>query len=226
MADSSQPYTGTDGDEYLAQRQGAVSDHVQSLRASLFTDLASDDRVILDFGCGSGGVLSRLPAKRRVGVELGAAAAKIAKGIGIDVVSDLEQVPSASVDVVISFHAIEHVESPVDVLRELARVARPDASIRLIVPGEVPTHPQQRTWRPNHDRHLHTWTPLLFGNLAEHCGYRDIRTSVAPMPTASRLVRALSPLPPLAKAAHWRLATRRNALNVILDARPPAASAH
>ena len=39
------------------------------------------------------------------------------------------------------------------------------------------------------------------------------------MPTGSRLVRALRWLPPLARLVHAALAVRRNALNVILDAR-------
>jgi hypothetical protein len=108
------------------------------------------------------------------------------------------------------------------VLREIGRVTKPQGTIRLVVPGELATHPRQKAWRPNPDRHLHTWTPLAFGNLAERCGFRSIRTTVEPMPTKSRLVRALSAIPPLARLAHWSIAKRNNRLNVILNAQPPA----
>lgn len=222
MSSTADAYRGEDGIAYLEQRRSSLSDHVQGLRASLFTDLGHSDRIILDFGCGSGGLLSRLDAKRRIGIEIGEAAAALARAQGIEVFTDLSEVADQSADVVISFHAIEHVERPIDVLREIGRITKADGVIRLVVPGELATHPQQAEWRPNRDRHLHTWTPLLFGNLAERCGYRDIRTRVEPMPTNSRLVRALSAIPPLARASHRRLAERRNSLNVILNARPPA----
>ncbi len=215
-------YRGEDGEAYLASRKSSLSDHNQGIRASLFQDVCSEDLAILDFGCGSGGLLSRLRARRRIGVEVGESAAALAREAGIEVVRELSQVASGSIDLSISFHAIEHVERPIDILLEIGRITKPDGRIRLIVPGEIATHPAQRSWQPNRDRHLHTWTPLLFGNLADRCGYRDIRTRVEPMPTKSRLVRALSLLPPLGREAHWRIAERRNALNVILDAKPPA----
>lgn len=222
MDSVSAQYRGAEGEEYLAQRQGALSDHVQSLRASLFVDLGGAGRTVLDFGCGAGGVVSRLSAQRRVGIEIGEAAAAIAREKGVEVLGSLDAVPDNSVDVAISFHAIEHVERPVDILTEIGRVVKDGGHIRLVVPGELATEPLQREWRPNRDLHLYTWTPLLFGNLAHLCGYRDIRTKLAPMPTRSRLVRALSPLPPLARAVHWRMSKKQNALNIILDARPPS----
>jgi SAM-dependent methyltransferase len=216
-------YRGQDGDDYLANRMSSLSDHNQGLRASLFQDITADDLTILDFGCGSGGLLSRLKAKHRIGIEIGESAAALARSAGIEVLGELSLIADHSVDVAISFHAIEHVERPIDILREIGRVTKPDGLIRLVVPGEIATHPAERSWRPNPDRHLHTWTPLLFGNLADRCGYREIKTKVEPMPTKSRLVRALSIIPRLSQKAHWRIAERANALNVILDAKPPPA---
>lgn len=222
MDSSVTPYRGEQGDVYLAQRKAAASDHNQNLRAGLFRDLSGPDRAMLDFGCGTGGVLARLSGRRKIGIEVGEAAARQARQQGIETFTDLREVPDNSVDAAISFHAIEHVERPIEVLQEIARVVKPGGSIRLIVPGELPTDPKQRRWYPNADLHLHTWTPLLFGNLADHCGYQQIHTQIAPMPTGSRLVRALSWAPALSRAAHWHLSRRRNALNVILDARAPS----
>jgi SAM-dependent methyltransferase len=214
-------YTGEEGRRYLRRRASALSDHVQSLRASVFQDLAGDDLVILDFGCGTGGVLKRLRAARRIGVEIGEAAADAARAEGIDVVRTLQELPDACVDVAISFHAIEHVDDPLEVLREIGRVMKPGGCIRLVVPNELPLLRSQRSWSLNGERHLFTWTPLLFGNLAQRAGLKDIAAHLAPMPTGSRVVRALGVLPRLSRFAHILLSLRRNSLNVILDARKP-----
>ena len=216
-------YTSDSGESYLARRAGAASDHVQTLRASLYQDLAKPSATILDFGCGTGGILERLDCADRIGIEIGEAAAQVARDKGITVHPDLSRVADHSVDTVISFHALEHVETPATILRELARVAKPGAHIRLIVPGENPRDRRQAEWRPNRDMHLFTWTPLLFGNLAQIAGLTDIRTRIEPMPTGSRLVRYLRPAAPLARLAHHRIADRLNSWNVILDCRAPAA---
>lgn len=209
------------GRTYLEQRKSAASDHVQALRASLFADLTSPTVTMLDFGCGTGGILANLPAGQKIGVEIGSEAAGIARTRGLTVFSSLGEVESDSVDLAVSFHAIEHTENPATIMREIARVVRPGKRVRLIVPGENPRDPRQAKWRPNRDMHLYTWTPLIFGNLAMTVGFIDIATRIAPMPTRSRLVRLASPLPPLARVAHAHVANRLNSWNVILDAKAP-----
>lgn len=214
-------YRGVDGEQYIRQRKGAISDHVQSLRASLFKDIMSDDVVVMDFGCGTGGVIKRLRALRRVGVEVGTEAADLARSEGIEVFASLENLPDNSVDVGISFHAIEHVDNPLAVLEGIGRVVKPGGRVRLVVPCETPLLRKERSWQPNSDRHLFTWTPLLFGNLAESAGLQNINARIEPMPTASRLLLGLAFLPPVARFMHLVLSLRRNSLNVVLDAVAP-----
>lgn len=215
-------YTSELGSSYLTRRAGAASDHVQALRASLFIDLPAPNAAVLDFGCGTGGVLEKLNCGHRIGVEIGESAAAIAKTRGIEVHKDLTEIPNHSVDAIISFHALEHVEDPVAILRELLRVAKPNASVRLIVPGENPLDRRQAEWRPNRDMHLFTWTPLNFGNLAKISGFNDIQTCIRPMPTGSRLVHALKPIPLLSKFMHHRVASKLNSWNVILNCTTPS----
>jgi ubiquinone/menaquinone biosynthesis C-methylase UbiE len=212
-------YTEEGGRQYLDQRAGARSDHVQNLRTSLFRDLGGDELTVLDFGCGTGGVIMRLAAARRIGVEVSTLAAERARAHGVEVCDQLERVEDGSVDVAISFHAIEHVDDPLHVLRQIRRVVKPEGRVRLVVPCETPVLRHQREWQDNHDRHLYTWTPLLFGNLAQRAGYTRIVARMAPMPTGSRAIRALRWLPPLAAWVHTALGVKRNSLNVILDAR-------
>lgn len=214
-------YKGKKGDAYLSQRSGALNQHVQHLRASLFHDLEGCNKILLDFGCGTGALLAQLNAAQRLGIEIGEAAANNARALGINVYASLAELKSDLVDTAISFHAIEHVDNPLSVLKELARVTKPGHPVRLVVPGESPLDPRQSSWFPNRDKHLYTWTPLLFGNLAEAAGFIDIRTSISPMPTGSRLVKILRPFPPLSRWAHHRVARRQNSYNVILNAKAP-----
>lgn len=221
LATADQNYRDHSGRSYLEQRSGASSDNVQTLRASLFTDILGPEQSVLDFGCGTGGILGNLAASRKIGVEIGSEAAAIARQRGISVVRSLDEVEKSSIDVAISFHAIEHTESPAGILRDIVQVVKPGGAVRLIVPGENPRDPRQANWRPNRDMHLYTWTPLIFGNLAEIAGFTDISTRIEPMPTRSRMVRLASAVPPLARLLHHRVADRLNSWNVILDARVP-----
>lgn len=222
--DAQSNYRAEAGAAYLQQRAEAASEHVQSLRASLFSDACDSGSQVLDFGCGTGGVLSRLQAASKVGVEIGTEAAQLARARGIKVFESLDQIETDTIDVAISFHAVEHTENPAEILRQIARVVRPGGRVRLIVPGENPRDPRQASWYPNQDMHLYTWTPLIFGNLAHLSGLVGITTSIKPMPTASRAVRLASVFPPFRRFAHARVANRLNAWNVILDAMPPPSS--
>jgi hypothetical protein len=51
----------------------------QSTRTRYFEGLTAYSDTVLDFGCGVGGVLTALPAKRRIGIEISDVAAAEAK---------------------------------------------------------------------------------------------------------------------------------------------------
>jgi ubiquinone/menaquinone biosynthesis C-methylase UbiE len=211
-------YYSDQGDAYLAQRSNARSDYNQRLRASMFKDVASDEFVTLDFGCGTGGILSNLPAGKRIGVELGEQAANEARSKGIEVHSSLAQVPDDSVDLAISFHAIEHVDHPLAVLEEIVRVLKPGGRARLVVPCETPIRAKERDWRPNPDQHFYTWTPLNFGNLAARAGFKDVRCRLAPMPSGSRAARWLGTRSLPGRLWSTYISLRDNSYSVVLDA--------
>jgi SAM-dependent methyltransferase len=214
-------YYEAKGDQYFERRAGARSDRVQRLRSQFFQGVAADDLTILDFGCGTGGILRNLPAGKRVGVEIGARAAAEAKASGIEVYSSLSKVPPGSIDVAISFHALEHVDRPLDVLREILVALKPGGRARLVVPCETPTLTKQRSWRPNDDQHLYTWTPLNFGNLAARAGFERIESRLAPMPSASRTARWFGTESLLGRGFAAYRSLRNNSYNVVLDAVAP-----
>jgi SAM-dependent methyltransferase len=211
-------YTQNHGEEYLRQRQGALSIHTQQKRASLFHDLGGEHTSILDFGCGTGNVLAQIRAKRRIGVEVSEAASAIAQTNGIEVFKRTRDIEDQAVDVVISYHALEHVDNPVAELIELSRVLKVNGLIRIVVPSESPLHRRHRSWIPNADQHLYTWTPLHLGNLVTRAGLSVRSARLEPLPTSSRLVRSMSGIAPLSHLTHWALALKRNAINVIVEA--------
>jgi SAM-dependent methyltransferase len=194
---------------YFAQRVGARSERVQALRATLFADLVAP--TILDFGCGTGGILSRLNATRKIGVEVGKEAAEAARSKGIEVHESLSDIQPASVDIAISFHALEHVRDDLGSIEAIYRALKPGGRIRMVVPGELPLRTQWH-WRENPEKHLRTWTPLSLGNLAEKAGFGKIVTRIEPPLSGSRGVRVLG------KIYRYYIAFRDNGFNVILDA--------
>ena len=204
-------YYGKD-ERYFAHRAASRSERVQSLRASFFFDLAA--HTILDFGCGTGGILSRLNADRRLGVEVGDEAADAARRNGIEIYRSIRDVPAESVDIAISFHALEHVSDDLASLEGIYRALKRGGHVRLIVPAEIPLG-GQRHWRDNPDRHLRTWTPLSFGNLAQAAGFTRIRARLEPPPSSSRGVRLFG------KAYRYYIGLRDNAFNVVLEAEKP-----
>jgi len=131
-------YRGENGSQYHALRQGRRSDAVQDSRATLFSGLTQHDSHVVDFGCGTGGVLKRLEAKKRIGVEINEISADEAAKHLDEIYRNLSEISEASVDVAISFHALEHVDEPADVISGLYRVLRPGGLLRIIVPCEMP----------------------------------------------------------------------------------------
>ena len=171
-------YTGERGAHYYSQRKALRSDNAQKERADYFIDLEDETASILDFGCGNGGVLAHLRAAIRIGVEISPYAAQEAKSRVDSVVDNIAYIPDESIDIAISYHALEHIEAPAATIRHIHRVLRPGGKLRIIVPCEMPFLQQaHRHWRAGDtDMHLFTWSPLHLGNLLTLCGF-DIQDS-------------------------------------------------
>jgi len=107
-----------------------------------------DDLAVLDLGCGPGSITldlsRRLPRGRILGldrekpqIELGEAAARAAGAANIEFragdVSDLE-LPPASFDLVFSHALFEHLEDPLEVLRQIKPILRPGGHVALRSP--------------------------------------------------------------------------------------------
>jgi methylase of polypeptide subunit release factors len=69
---------------------------------SKFVNYITPKDTVLDFGCGGGYLLKNINCKRKVGVEVNHSAVQTAKKNGIQVYQNVENVPDASIDVIIS----------------------------------------------------------------------------------------------------------------------------
>jgi 2-polyprenyl-3-methyl-5-hydroxy-6-metoxy-1,4-benzoquinol methylase len=161
---------------------------------------------LLEYGCGSGSLLLGLAKEDRFtkcyGVDLSEKLLKWVKDSWIEVSSLpdkvetltpqsdlLPEIPSGSIDVVISVATIEHVINPYVVLDELHRIAKPGATLLCSVPnyaylkhrltllfGNQPrtgTDLPPETWREGgwDGMHLHTFTQSSFKILLKDCGW-------------------------------------------------------
>jgi SAM-dependent methyltransferase len=225
--DAKSLYTGERGAEYYSQRDKLRSDVVQGERAALFLNIADDKATILDFGCGNGALLEKLSAARRIGVEISPYAAKDAEMRLDFVVNDLEAIEAESVDSVISFHALEHVEDPSTVIRGMWRVLKPHGRIKLVVPCDVPLWTAQRFWRADDvTMHLYTWSPLTLGNLVSVCGFAVEAATLVPNSAGGRVGRMLPQTNQLRLALAWLKALRTGRFHTTVTARKLAHKSH
>jgi len=163
-------YQGLLGKRYFRYQLEASRD-VADLEAEKFTGAIKPTDTVLDFGCGSGLVLSLLKCSRRVGIEVNPEARRCAEGLGIECFSSLDKIADACIDVAISNHALEHVERPLDELREIRRVLR--AGGRLVVSVPIDDWRLSRRYDPaDPNRHLYTWSVQLLGNCLESAGFQ------------------------------------------------------
>lgn len=133
-----------------------------------FSNFLKPEDAVLDFGCGGGFLLSNLTNNIREGIEVNAEAAKSARLKGLTIYSAVEEIPDGRYDVIISNHALEHCERPLDELKSLKAKLKHGGKIIFYVPCES----HKRKYRPNDpNQHLYTWSPINLGNLFEAAGY-------------------------------------------------------
>ena len=131
--------------------------------------------MLLDFGCGNGGIL-RLAARavaRAEGVEVNPAAARLARQQGLIVYPSAEALPTApTYDVIMSNHVLEHVRDVCGTLDRLRQCLKPGGRLVVKLPIDDARAAYQRTWtRDDSDHHLQTWTPRLFANVLFEAGF-------------------------------------------------------
>ena len=129
--------------------------------------IKADDRVI-DFGCGGGFMLRELGNPEMIGVEINPAAVRCARSLGIETVTSTESIDDGWADIVISNHALEHVEHPLREVQLLRQKLRLGGVAVFCVPCDRANYPF-RTEDP--DFHLYSWSASNLGNLFTCAGF-------------------------------------------------------
>ncbi len=126
--------------------------------------------VVLDFGCGGGYLLSTFPCQARYGVESNPVARGEAARF-IHVYANIDELPEQILfDVIISHHALEHVDHPLEILQKLSKKLKPGGKAVFVVPSDT-WYQQKMYWHDDINQHLYTWTPLNLGNLFTRAGF-------------------------------------------------------
>ena len=91
---------------------------------------------VLDFGCGHGDFLRKINADARsvCGVELQHDFISYLNSVDIKCVNDLTMINDQSIDTCVSFHAIEHLDAPLETLSVLKQKIVPGGQIIIEVP--------------------------------------------------------------------------------------------
>ena len=142
-------------------------------RANLFKfkKYINKSHKVIDFGSGGGYLLSNIVCQEKLGIEINDSARKLANSMGIKSLAKIENVEDNWADLIISNHALEHVESPLLELRELYTKLKPNGKIVFVVPYE-----KKNKYKANDiNFHLYTWSEMNLGNLFSHAGYQVLK---------------------------------------------------
>ncbi len=171
-------YSGAQGQAYF-DYQARHAATAAALNAWKFAPHIAPTDTVLDLGAGSGALLDRLPGAKKIAVEINPVARDYCRTTyQLDAVEDFATVTDASVDVVVSNHALEHIPFPIGALREVWRVLKPNGQLILCVP--IDDWRMQQRYRPEDiNRHLHTWTPLLLGHTLAEAGFAVERLRIS-----------------------------------------------
>lgn len=155
-------------DEGYFEQQNIGAKIRNILEADKFRQFIPKHATVLDFGCGGGFLLKELMPDRAIGVDINPFALECAKLNNVEVVDSISKIPDQSVDSVVSNHAIEHVSSPFDILREMYRVLKYNGNVIIVVPCDAVSYPYSKNDR---DMHLYSWSASNMGNIARAAGF-------------------------------------------------------
>ncbi len=127
--------------------------------------------IVVDFGCGGGYLLKNLDCKRKIGIESNPAAIEVAKKNRIEIYNKSELLPDGIADVILSNHALEHVEDPIQELRTLRRKLKADGTVVFVVPYQDIAEGYSSG---DKNFHLFSWNRQTLGNLFKCAGYEGI----------------------------------------------------
>lgn len=138
---------------------------------------------VLDVGCGDGSALVpfREAGWEAWGIETSAEGAALAGARGLNV---LDQplagcgLPEGHFDLIMFWHSLEHMPDPLAVLKEAARLLRPDGVALIALPNAGSWEAgvfRHRWFHLDLPRHLYHFTPESLGRALRNAGFDVVR---------------------------------------------------
>ena len=138
-----------------------------------FNDIIKENYTVLDFGCGGGYLLANYKNIHRYGVEINSEAHKECELNGVKVFSNSNEIPENFFDLIISNNALEHVENPLQELKNLYKGLKQKGKICIVVPCDNITN----KFRDNDpDFHFFSFSPLNLGNILTAANFKLIES--------------------------------------------------
>lgn len=92
---------------------------------------------ICDFGCGEGSFVKQIKSSTRrvIGIELQKSCLEHLQSKGVECYANIESLPDNNFDTIFSFHVLEHLSNPIEILEIMKRKLKPGGTMVLEVPS-------------------------------------------------------------------------------------------
>lgn len=138
-----------------------------------FENFISAEMDVMDFGCGGGFLLKNINCNNKIGIEINDEARKSLDNFGIKSFKYVQDAPDNWADCIISNHALEHVNDPLNQIILLKSKLKKGGRIVFVVPCDS----IKCKYIPNNiNYHLFSWSPMNLGNLFTEAGYKVIES--------------------------------------------------
>ncbi|MBE0656184.1 MAG: class I SAM-dependent methyltransferase [Bryobacteraceae bacterium] len=156
-------YSGDSGQKYF-RSQNEFSKRTCMLEKRKLARYIQNSDSVLEVGCGGGNLLDALDCVKKIGIEVNPHAREHARGLGLDVWMDLDEVQDSDFTVVLLHHSLEHTDDPLLIIQKCKGKLRTGGRLVCFTPFDS----IRRFGSFRHEdrnQHLFTWSPQNIGNL-------------------------------------------------------------
>jgi len=130
----------------------------------------NEEAKVLEFGTGVGYNLRFI--KNKYGYDINKELYGILKERGIKTFDSIEQIPDGFFDEILICQVLEHLENPMETLKNLKKKLKNNGKIKIVVPKAYYTLPENMNTTKN--GHLYCWGFLELNYLLNLCGFKVI----------------------------------------------------
>lgn len=184
-------YQGEKGKKYISMQIFKNHHEGYRLQSEFFQPHISLKAIVLDFGCGNGGIMKYIKCKEVSGFEINSYAVAKARELGVvnKIYNDIKKLPKNYFTVIYSNHVLEHVLCPVAILKKCRQCLKKNGLLILLLPLDDWKLKKQRDYNfDDIDHHLYTWTPRLLCNLLCEAGYKVVEIKIITSAWSLRLL--------------------------------------